>query len=156
MTRPYLPLVLGALLAAATPFACAADAAKAEGAKSDTAKPEEKIPEAKVSVTKHQGRIGATSLAYTATAGTMLMKNEKDESIALFGFTAYTKDGADIRTRPIMFAYNGGPGSASAWLRSDRSSSATPPRSSTLASPQSITCTSPKLPTMTFDGFRSR
>jgi len=116
MTRPYLPLVLGALLAAATPFACAADAAKAEGAKSDTAKPEEKIPEAKVSVTKHQGRIGATSLSYTATAGTMLMKNEKDESIALFGFTAYTKDGADIRTRPIMFAYNGGPGSASAWL----------------------------------------
>ena len=44
------------------------------------------------------------------------MKNDKDEPIALFGFTAYVKDGADPRTRPIMFAYNGGPGSASAWL----------------------------------------
>jgi carboxypeptidase C (cathepsin A) len=88
MTRPFLPLVLSALLAGAAPFAFAADAAKTEGAKSDSAKPEEKIPEAKVSVTKHQSRIGATTLAYTATAGTMLMKNEKDESIALFGFTA--------------------------------------------------------------------
>ena len=36
------------------------------------------------------------------------------------------------------------------------SSSATPPWSSTLAKPQSMTCTSPKLPTMMFDGFRSR
>src|SRR5580765_8089601 len=116
MTRPLLALMLSALLGAAAPFAIAADAAKAEGTKSDSAKPEEKIPEAKVSVTKHQGHIGATALAYTATAGTMLMKNEKDEAIALFGFTAYTKDGTDIRTRPIMFAYNGGPGSASAWL----------------------------------------
>ena len=30
------------------------------------------------------------------------------------------------------------------------------PSLSTLARPQSITWTSPKLPTMTFDGFRSR
>ena len=44
------------------------------------------------------------------------MKNDKDEPIALFGFTAYVRQGQDARTRPIMFAYNGGPGSASAWL----------------------------------------
>lgn len=73
-------------------------------------------PEAKVWVTAHQIRIGGATLAYTATAGTMLIKNDKDEPVALFGFTAYVKDGADPRTRPIMFAYNGGPGSASAWL----------------------------------------
>jgi carboxypeptidase C (cathepsin A) len=80
-------------------------------------KAEEKpVPEAKVSVTKHQIHIGGGALAYTATAGTMLMKNDKDEPIALFGFTAYAKDGADPHTRPIVFAYNGGPGSASAWL----------------------------------------
>ena len=46
----------------------------------------------------------------------MLIQNEKDEPVALFGFTAYVKDGSDPRTRPIMFAYNGGPGSASIWL----------------------------------------
>jgi carboxypeptidase C (cathepsin A) len=79
-------------------------------------KPEEKLPEAKLWSSKHKFTIGGAALAYTATAGTLLMKNEKDEPIALFGFTAYVKDGGDQRTRPIMFAYNGGPGSSSAWL----------------------------------------
>ena len=86
---------------------------KAEASPSPEAKG---TPEAKVWTTKHEIRIGGGVLAYTATAGTMLIKNGKDEAIALFGFTAYVKDGGDPRTRPIMFAYNGGPGSASAWL----------------------------------------
>jgi carboxypeptidase C (cathepsin A) len=80
------------------------------------AKPADKIPEARVWTTRHQVHMGSATIAYTATAGTMLMKNDKDEPIALFGFTAYVRDGVDPRTRPIMFAYNGGPGSASAWL----------------------------------------
>ena len=90
------------------------DAAEKGG--SDTADKKDEVPEPKVWVTRHQARIGDAKVAYTATAGTMLMKNDKDEPVALFGFTAYVKDGADPRTRPIMFAYNGGPGSASAWL----------------------------------------
>ena len=73
-------------------------------------------PEAKTWVTQHRMALGGVSLAYTATAGTMLITNDKDEPIALFGYTAYTRDGADRPTRPIVFAYNGGPGSASAWL----------------------------------------
>jgi len=73
-------------------------------------------PEAKVWTSKHEIKVGGSVLPYTATAGTMLMKNDKDEPIALFGYTAYVKEGGDPRTRPIMFAYNGGPGSASAWL----------------------------------------
>ncbi len=82
-----------------------------------TTKPDDKpIPEAKVWVTKHTLPIGGASLAYTATAGTMSIKNDKDEPVALFGFTGYVKDGGDARTRPIIFAYNGGPGSSSAWL----------------------------------------
>ncbi len=80
------------------------------------AKTEEKLPEAKVWISKHQLTIGGNKLNYTATAGTLLMKNDKDEPVALFGFTAYVKDGADSRSRPLMFAYNGGPGSSSAWL----------------------------------------
>jgi carboxypeptidase C (cathepsin A) len=83
----------------------------------EPAKPSEPaIPEPKTWVTKHKITIGGAPLAYTATAGTMRIRDEKDEPIALFGFTAYTKDGADRTTRPIVFAYNGGPGSASAWL----------------------------------------
>jgi carboxypeptidase C (cathepsin A) len=73
-------------------------------------------PAAKVWTTRHEMKVGGAVLAYTATAGTMLITNDKDEPIALFGFTAYVKNGADPRTRPVMFAYNGGPGSASAWL----------------------------------------
>ena len=73
-------------------------------------------PEAKVSTTQHTIRLGGQDIRYTATAGTMLMKNDKDQPIALFGYTAYVKDGADKRTRPVMFAYNGGPGTASLWL----------------------------------------
>ncbi len=80
------------------------------------AKAEAPVPEAKTWVTHHTASIGGAPLVYTATAGTMLITNDKDEPIALFGYTAYTKDGADRVTRPIVFAYNGGPGSASAWL----------------------------------------
>ena len=116
MSTPVAHALLSAFLTFVAPFALAAEAAKTETIKTETTKAEEKIPEAKVSVTKHQIHMAAGTLAYTATAGTMQMKNDKDEPIALFGFTAYVKDGGDIRTRPIMFAYNGGPGSASAWL----------------------------------------
>jgi carboxypeptidase C (cathepsin A) len=74
------------------------------------------IPEPKVWTSRHQIRIGGKAIDYEATTGTLLMKNEKDEPIALLGFTAYVRQGQDARTRPIVFAYNGGPGSASAWL----------------------------------------
>lgn len=60
--------------------------------------------------------IGGKSIEYTATAGTLVMKNEKDEPIAEFGYTAYVSKGKDKAKRPILFAYNGGPGSASMWL----------------------------------------
>jgi carboxypeptidase C (cathepsin A) len=75
------------------------------------------IPKADRSVTHHSAKIGDKIINYTATAGTILLKNEKDESIALYGFTAYTKDGeADLSKRPVTFVYNGGPGSSSLWL----------------------------------------
>jgi len=61
-------------------------------------------------------RIDGKKIDYTATAGTLVMKNEKDEPIAQFGYTAYVQNGKDKGSRPILFAYNGGPGSASLWL----------------------------------------
>jgi carboxypeptidase C (cathepsin A) len=77
---------------------------------------ENEVPEAKTWVTGHSARIGGKTIEYTVTAGTMQMKNAEGEPHALMGFTAYTRKGGDARTRPIMFAYNGGPGSASLWL----------------------------------------
>ena len=32
-------------------------------------------------------------------------------------YTAFTKDGAELRHRPVTFFYNGGPGSSTIWLR---------------------------------------
>ncbi len=107
MTRNLLCAALFALLSL-QPLAAAEEA--------PAKPPEPAVPEAKTWVTKHRITIGGAPLAYTATAGTMLIRDDKDEPVALFGYTAYAKDGADRATRPILFAYNGGPGSASAWL----------------------------------------
>jgi carboxypeptidase C (cathepsin A) len=73
--------------------------------------------EEKLVTTHHRARIGGRDVAYTATAGTMLLKDDDGKVRASIYFTAYARDGvSDLGRRPITFAYNGGPGSASAWL----------------------------------------
>ena len=68
-------------------------------------------------VTKHSIKIDNKLISYTATVGTLILKNEKDEAVASFGYTAYTKDAeTDMSKRPVTFSYNGGPGSSSMWL----------------------------------------
>ncbi|HEX9293502.1 MAG TPA: hypothetical protein VF873_07435 [Gemmatimonadales bacterium] len=77
------------------------------------------IPKEASSVTDHTIRIGSQLVAYRATAATLLLKNEKDEAIGSLYYTAYTRTGpggGDPSQRPLSFIYNGGPGSASAWL----------------------------------------
>src|SRR5258708_24075800 len=74
-------------------------------------------PKEESSVTDHTIKIGSQTIPYKATAATILLKNEKDEPIALLYSTAYTRsDVKDPSQRPIAFVYNGGPGSASVWL----------------------------------------
>ncbi len=73
--------------------------------------------EGNLTITKHQLKIGTEPLNYTATAGYMEMKDEKDTTEANLFFIAYTKDGeTDPAKRPILFSFNGGPGSSSVWL----------------------------------------
>ena len=84
-----------------------------------SAEPPEKKEPAKeeTSVTQHTIRIGGQTISYTATFGSILIQDEKDEPAALVFYTAYTRDDTkDMNQRPLTFAYNGGPGSASAWL----------------------------------------
>ena len=102
-------LVLSILLLACNPFALMADESTKDN-KVQTA------PEGKVRATTHELKLNGKVIAYTATAGTMLMKNKKGEAQALMGYTAYVAGGKKAANRPIMFAYNGGPGSASIWL----------------------------------------
>lgn len=68
------------------------------------------------SVTKHSIRIGGKQLNYTATAGYMPIRNQQNgETEARIFYMAYTLDNAPAN-RPLMFSFNGGPGSASVWL----------------------------------------
>ncbi len=70
--------------------------------------------EGNLSITKHQLKIGSEVLNYTATAGYTTIKDEKDTVKANLFFIAYTKDGeSDPAKRPILFSFNGGPGSSS-------------------------------------------
>ncbi len=67
--------------------------------------------------TQHTITAGGETLAYTAAAGRIVLKEDDDTKKASFFFTSYTLDGVtDPATRPIVFAFNGGPGSSSVWL----------------------------------------
>ncbi len=74
------------------------------------------VPDEQLSQTNHAVRIDGTEVKYTATAGTLLLKDAAGKPKANVFFVAYTVDAADPSTRPVTFAYNGGPGSASIWL----------------------------------------
>ncbi|HEY4300550.1 MAG TPA: hypothetical protein VGM73_06745 [Candidatus Didemnitutus sp.] len=81
---------------------------------------EKSVPEAKepkLSVTEHEITLGGKTIKYRATAGYLVLKDDKDKPQANIFFVAYTKmDEADPAKRPLMFSFNGGPGSASVWL----------------------------------------
>ena len=73
--------------------------------------------EEEVVETAHQVEIAGKAVAYTATAGRMLLREEEGKKRASFFFTAYSRDDVDDpANRPIVFSFNGGPGSSSAWL----------------------------------------
>ncbi len=68
-------------------------------------------------VTRHSIRVGNLQLNYMVTTGFMPIKNKEGETEAKIFFMAYTADKArEPSKRPLMFSFNGGPGSASVWL----------------------------------------
>ena len=76
-----------------------------------------RTPKAESSVTQHHFSAGGKSFDYTATAGTLILRDNDDKPIASMGYVAYTKAGPkEAGARPVMFAFNGGPGSSSLWL----------------------------------------
>ena len=77
--------------------------------------------------------VDGRKIAYRAVAGTIIVHAKgwddaappsgkaaigarKGPPVASMFYVAYFKRGADARTRPIMFLYNGGPGSSTIWL----------------------------------------
>lgn len=75
------------------------------------------VVEEKPVVTKREINVGGKSLGYTVTTGLMPIKNSLGETEANIFFIAYTLDNvANPAERPLMFSFNGGPGSSSVWL----------------------------------------
>jgi carboxypeptidase C (cathepsin A) len=67
--------------------------------------------------THHELVRGKHSLKYVARAGVLPLKDEFGETEAEIFFTAYELEGVkDRSSRPLTFAFNGGPGSSSIWL----------------------------------------
>jgi carboxypeptidase C (cathepsin A) len=69
------------------------------------------------STTKQTLALPGRSLAFTATAGSIHLFDDKGEPQADIAYTAYQLDGADPAVRPVSFIFNGGPGASSAWLQ---------------------------------------
>ena len=73
------------------------------------------VPQARRSVTHASVLIDGQRIHYTATAGTIILKDKAGKATASMFYVAYTEDGVhDPGKRPLTFAYNGGPGFASA------------------------------------------
>jgi carboxypeptidase C (cathepsin A) len=90
--------------------------AKSEEPPSEKTKTKSSADEEPV-VTHHRISLLGKDLKYTATAGLMPIRDAKGETEARIFFMAYTRDDAGpAASRPIMFSFNGGPGSASVWL----------------------------------------
>lgn len=69
------------------------------------------------STTKQTLVLPGRTLAFTATAGSIRLFDDKGEPQADIAYTAYQLDGGDPATRPVTFLFNGGPGAASAYLQ---------------------------------------
>jgi len=88
--------------------------AQTEPTPAPSAVPAAATPRERTSVTHHTIKLGGKNFAYTATAGTLLLRSDIGDATASMFYTAYTLEGG--HNRPVTFAYNGGPGSSSMWL----------------------------------------
>src|SRR6266700_3862836 len=100
-----------------------AKTADAKAADAKTADTKVEDPKDDLVTTRHAITIDGTELRYTVTAGRVVLRQEGHTDDMFDGaqakaevfMVAYTLDDAGPR-RPVTFAFNGGPGSASVWL----------------------------------------
>lgn len=90
----------------------------ADNAKDEKANREEKGEVEETSeVTEHEIEIDGEQFGYSATAGTITLRDKENKPTASVFYIAYTRhDEGDRSDRPVTFSFNGGPGSASVWL----------------------------------------
>ncbi|RUO29004.1 carboxypeptidase [Aliidiomarina sedimenti] len=70
-----------------------------------------------VVVTDHRAEINGERVDYKAYAGFLPVWDEEGHPIATLQYTYYERQGvSNQERRPLMFSFNGGPGSASVWM----------------------------------------
>jgi carboxypeptidase C (cathepsin A) len=92
--------------------------------KDNDAKDERPDPTDDLVTTIHEVEAGGRTLHYTATTGRVVLRQETLTDGTFDGHlakaeifvTAYVLANTDPATRPVTFAFNGGPGSSSVWL----------------------------------------
>ncbi|MEO0572357.1 MAG: carboxypeptidase [Bacteroidota bacterium] len=78
---------------------------------------ERKLPIDTAVTTQHSVTVNGTPLSYTATTGTQPVWDKMGEPIASLHYTYYTRNNVkDRASRPLLFSFNGGPGSGSVWM----------------------------------------
>jgi carboxypeptidase C (cathepsin A) len=68
---------------------------------------------------EHSGTFNGVKLRYTATVGETILRDETGTPTVSMFSTSYVRNGVkpkDLPHRPVLFLFNGGPGSASMWL----------------------------------------
>ena len=125
--RTSIALVVASLLVSAAANAQSQPAEKSPAARPGKTHQEELIAEVEnawarppvdeaAAVSKGSVTVSGQRIPYTATAGTLTIRDNDGKPTASVFYTAYTKDGAAAGNRPVTFFYNGGPGSATVWL----------------------------------------
>lgn len=106
--RPLFALFLATL----TCFAAPPETPEPQGdAKTEAKKPAEPVTR-KGSVT-----IAGKAIDYEVTTAELVLENDKDEPRASIFHVSYFRKGiTDTSKRPVLFAFNGGPGSSAVWL----------------------------------------
>lgn len=78
---------------------------------------ERQIPIDTLVVTNHTTNIKGFSISYQAQTGTQPVWNEDGKPMATLFYTYYKRTNDKSKApRPIIFSFNGGPGSASVWM----------------------------------------
>jgi carboxypeptidase C (cathepsin A) len=105
-------------LTAAVSASAADDPPKADATKKDADKKDaiDLPPFPADASVKQVTHVAGKTLNYTATVGSLPVRDEKGKKIGEVVFTAYTLDGPKDPNRPVTFAFNGGPGAASVYL----------------------------------------
>lgn len=76
------------------------------------------LSEAKTFASNGSVIVSGETIGFTATAGETFIKNRDGAPVAAIWSTSYVRTSSETGSqRPVMFIYNGGPGSASAYLQ---------------------------------------